>query len=393
MVASLSLALVACARSDPWSACRGIGPAGFRAEPPACEGAACRACSAALGRAWSERADPTQRNALRARFMGVAADAREAFVIRASPDAPYPYEHCTASLARGATCAAWSPYCVDVVARGLRAGDTSLAERAQYDLAVSRACPATRAALATALTARCEGVAERAACDGPACVSCMAGHLAAMSVLAPAADHDDGARAMRAVVEATPEPVARAITEVLGAPDAPADLETVVVQRSLRAYCFALVARSASPPPYACSAVMSRFLSHDEYQDSPLAWASLARARPAVRGAVLDALLVEVVRGASVAASLSAQLRGLPREGTHEAVARAMRLPVTTDGAYIALREMLVRGGVTGAALPPVNLPSRAVSPARVAPAVPEPRSPANVGGMRAPRSIPAREG
>ncbi len=214
-----------------------------------------------------------------------------------------------------------------------------------------------------------------------------------MSVLAPTADQDPGASAMRAVVEATPEPVARAIAETLGAPDAPVDLETVVVQRSLRAYCFSLVARSASSPPYACSAVMARFLSHDEYQDAPLAWASLARARPAVRGAVLDALLVDVVRGASVAAPLATQLGALPHEGTHEALARAMTLPVTTVGAYAALREVLVRGGVTGAALPPVNLPSRLVSPARVAPAVPTLQPAANVGGMRTLQGIPSREG
>ncbi len=393
IVAWISLSLAGCAKPDPWSVCRGIGPAGLRAQPPACEGAACRACAAQLERAWRERADPVQHNALRARFMGVAADAREAFLTRAQPDAPYAYEHCTASLAQGATCAAWSPYCVGVVARGLRAGDTTLAQRAQYDLAVARACPAAKDALVTALVARCDGVAEGTPCEGPPCVSCMAGHLAAMSVLAPAADQDVGAGAMRAVVEATPEPVTRAIAETLGAPDAPADLETVVVQRSLRAYCFSLVARSASSPPYACSAVMARFLSHDEYQDAPRAWASLERARPAVRGAVLDALLVEAVRGATVTDSLARHLGALPREGTHEAIARAMILPLTTDGAYAALRELLVRGGVTGAALPPVNLPSGAVSPARVAPAVPTPQPPASSGGMRAPAAFPSREG
>lgn len=393
IVASLSLALAACAKRDPWSVCRNLGPTGFRAQPPACEGAACRACSASLERAWRERADPAQRNGLRARFMGVAADAREAFLTRVHPDAPYPYEHCTASLAPGATCAAWSPYCVDIVARGLRAGDTSLAQRAQYDLAVARACPAAKDALVRALLARCDDVAEGGACDAPSCVSCMAGHLAAMSVLAPATDQEAGARAMRSVVDATPEPVARAIAETLGAPDAPADLETVVVQRSLRAYCFSLVARSASSPPYACSAVMARFLSHDEYQDAPLAWASLALARPQVRGAVLDALLVDVVRGTTVAAPLALHLGGLPREGTHEAIVRAMSLPLATDGAYTSLRELLVRGGVTGAALPAVNLPSRVVSPARVAPAVPTLRPPVNAGGMRAPPGILTREG
>ena len=353
------VALTACSKPDPWSACRNLGAPGFSAQAPACDTDACRACVSSLTRVWAARADPSQRTAFRARFMTVSADARDAFAARARPDGTYPLEHCTAGTRPGASCAAYSQYCVDVIARGLISGDTSMAERAQYDLAASKACPSSRASIVASLAAPCDPAVTDARCEGPLCATCTAGRLAAMSVLAPTVDDDaTSAQAMSTLVAQTPESVARSIAETLGAPEAPADLETVVVQRALRRYCFSLVERSASPPPYACNAVMNRFLAHDEFRDSSLAWEALARARPSVRSAVLDALMVETSRATELTQPLVAQLRALPHEGTTEAITRAMGLATTSDGVWRGLRELLVHAGVTGAALPPVNRPS-----------------------------------
>lgn len=378
---------VACSKPDPWSACRDLGAPGFGAQPPACDTAGCRACLTALEGVWGARSEPAQRTAFRARFMTVSAEARDAFVSRAHPDGTFPFEHCTAGTRPGASCAAYSRYCVDVIGRGLRSGETTMAERAQYNLAASKACPAARAALVASLSSPCDPTVTDARCEGAACAACIGSRLAAMSVLAPLAEEERGAAMLRAVVDATPESVARAIAETLGAPEPPSDLETVVVQRSLRRYCFSLVARSASPPPYACGAVMNRFLTHDDFGDASLAWDALSSARSTVRGAVLDGLLVDAVRAPTLAASLASQLRALPHEGTTDAIVRAMNLPTASDGAYQGLRALLVQAGVTGLVLPPVNRPS---TPIAAEPPVNEtsPRAPRVAPGFRFPTGV-----
>ncbi len=358
-LASLFAVLAACSRPDPWSACRNLGAPGFSAQAPACASEGCRACVGALERVWAERSDPSQRTSFRARFMTVSADARDAFMLRARPGETYPFEHCTAGPRPGASCAAYSTYCVDVITRGLKSGETSMAERTQYNLAATRACPSSRASIVAGLAARCDPSVTASRCDGPPCAACIAARLAAVSVLAPKVDDDEAAaQSMTTLVEQTPESAARSITETLGAPEAPTDLETVVVQRALRRYCFSLVARSASPPPYACNAVMNRFLVHEEFRDSALAWDALAGANGAVRTSVLDSLFVESVRATALEPPLVARLRALPHEGTTDSVTRAMGLATTSDGVWRGLRELLVGAGVTGAALPPVNRPS-----------------------------------
>ncbi len=341
----------------------------------------------ALEGVWGARAEPSQRAAFRARFMTVSSDARDAFVARARPDGTFPFEHCTAGTRPGASCAGYSSYCVGVIGRGLRAGETTMAERAQYNLAASKACPTARAALVESLASPCDPAVTDARCEGGPCAACIGSRLATMTVLAPLAEEERGSAMLRAVVDATPESAARSIAETLGAPEPPSDLETVVVQRSLRRYCFSLVARSASPPPYACGAVMNRFLTHDDFSDASLAWDALSRARSTVRGAVLDGLLVDAVRAPTLSASLASQLRALPHEGTTDAILRAMNLPTASDGAYQALRVTLVQSGVTGLVLPPVNRPS---TPMAAEPPVNEtsPRSPRVAPGFRAPMGV-----
>jgi len=383
-----ALAAFACAKPDPWAPCRGLGPVGFAATAAGCESTSCRACVAALSEAWGRRRDRAAANAFRARFMSIAAPAREAFAVALRPDGTYPFEHCTAGLAPGARCAALSGWCTGVIADGLRDGSTALAARGALVQAATTACPSARAAVVADLTA-CGAIAPGDACEGGSCALCVAGRLAAASVLAPGADTPAGDADFERVVQSTPEPVARAVTEALGAPDAPADLETVVVQRTLRRYCFALVARSAAPPPYACHGVMVRFLTHPDYGDSPRAWEALGAARPAVRGATLDALLAELARGPALSAAVLDGLGGLPPEGTVDALQRAAGSPSSAAGVADQLRRALARRGVTVDPLPAVNRPSAPPMPA----GSPSPATPATSPSPRGAAPAPTREG
>lgn len=384
----LPLAWLACAKPDPWAPCRGLGPPGFASSAVACDSPACRGCVAALSDAWRRRADRSAANAFRARFMSVAAPAREAFAVALRPDGSYPFEHCTVGAAPSSRCAALSGYCTGVIADGLRDGRAPLAARGSLVRAATGACPSSRAAIVADLAA-CGPVAPHDPCDGGACAACASGRLAAASVLAPGADTPEGDAAFQSVVDSTPEPVARAVAETLGAPDAPVDLETVVVQRALRRYCFALVARSAAAPPYACNGVMTRFLTHADYGDSPRAWEALGAAADAVRGATLDALFTEAARAPSIAPAVLAGVRALPASGTVDALRRAAYGASVSDGAYADLRRELERRGVTGTSLPPVNRPSTPSTTAT------EPAPPAAVGGPARWREspAPAREG
>ncbi len=356
------LVFMGCARRDPWAPCRAGGDVGFGPAPPTCSTPACLACAATLDRAYR-----TAPEVLRTRFIRAPADAREAFLRFTHPTGPYPDEHCTAGLARGARCAAYSPYCVDVLATGLRSGDTTLAQRGQYTQAASDGCPAARAMLVAALRL-CEPPPAGPGCTDAHCQNCEAGHLAALTVVAPDAVDPEHATELRELVDHTPEPVARAIVENLGAPDAPADIETAAVQRGLRAWCFSLVDRSATAPPYACNATMSRFLQHTEYGDSPVAWAAVTHARPAVRAQIVAALLTDLGRHGAIPAEVATRLRDLPAEGTVEAITQVMRAAPTPATVYTALRELLAQRGVTD--LPPETPPT---SPA----SGPQPQTPA----------------
>jgi hypothetical protein len=344
---------------------------------------------ATLTASWARRNERDEQNAFRARFMRINSDARDTFARSVRPDGSYPYEHCTVGLERGAQCAAYSPYCIEVIAAGLRSGDTPLAARGQYIMAASKACTTQRAALVATLAA-CDAIAPDDRCQAGSCTRCVAGRLAALSVLVPLIAAPSASADYQSLIDTTPEPVARAIAEVLGAPDAPADLETVVVQRSLRAYCFSLVARSASPPPFACNAVMVRFLTHPEYGDASRSWEALERASGAVRAQVLSALFVEVVRHPSIPEATLASLRTLPSEGTTRAIAQAMLSPTTSQGVWSTLRSELVRRGVTGAALPPVNRPSTPPPSAPSAVPSPSPAAPARTTGQIAPFRAPS---
>ncbi len=373
---------MACSHADPLAPCRDLGPAGFSATAPRCDDPRCQACVAGLRTLWNDRADRANATRFRAHFLGVGSDARDAFVRAARPGAPYTFEHCMASPRRGAACAAWSSVCVEGVAAALASSNTSLAERRQATHAAAQVCPSTRAALVEAMLRDARGP-----CEESACAPRVAAHLAAATVLAP--HDDDGGEALRAMVRATPENVARAIVEALGAPDAPADIDALVVQRTLRAYCFAIVAASATAPPFACGAVMTRFLTHDEFADAPQAWDALRAASPTVRRAVLDGALLDVCRAPAQPAQWGAHLDTLPRDETREAVLRAMQSPATTDPAWTALRAWLARSGVTGAALPPVNRPSVPAAPV-------DETSPPRTGAsptIRAPLWMPSREG
>lgn len=353
-----ALIVTGCSRPDPWAPCKDLGPVGFGSRPAACTTEPCRQCASALEASWRARQDPTQRTAFRTRFMRIAADARETFITRARPDGSYPYEHCTAGLATGSSCAAFSDYCVTQIADGLRAATTTLAERTQYNIAASRACQSARDAMLTRLR-QCPAIAADDRCEAGPCATCAAGHLAALTILAPLTDNLDRAAEFQTLVDATPEPVARSIAESLGAPEAPADIETIVVQRSLRGYCFSLVTRSASPPPYACNAVMVRFMTHPEYPDAARAWEAVSHARPNIREHVLSAFLTEVARGDSLSLAITGQLRTLPAAGTTSAVTNAMGSPVMSDAVYSTLREFLVQTSAPGATIPPEMRPAR----------------------------------
>lgn len=351
------LLALACTKTDPWAPCRNLGPVGFTATPTPCDTPACRKCVATLSDAWRRRADRSMFHVFRARFMTVAAPAREAFAVAMRPDGTYPLEHCIAGPAPSARCAMLSGYCTGVLADALRDGQIPVPTRGLLVRAALSACPPSREAIVADLMV-CAPIAPHEPCETAACATCLAGRLAAASVLAPGSDTPDGDGAFEALITSTPEPVARAAVEVLGAPDPPDDLETLVVQRTLRRYCFALVARSTAPAPYACNSVMLRFLTHPEYGDHTRAWEALAAATDTVRAPIVDTLLTETTRETHLAPSVLAGIRSLPPGGTLDALQRAVRSTVVSDEAYADLRRELERRGVTGTSLPPVNRPS-----------------------------------
>jgi hypothetical protein len=345
--------LSGCTKPDPWAPCRTLGVTGHRAELPTCSTPACEACVTAMLAASQSTASRDQQNALAVRFHTIAVGARDVFLLHAHVRGSLVYEHCTTSLAPGASCARYSPLCVGVLAHAMQSGDTPLAHRTQYNLAIGRACRVSRQEIVTALTPVCETIDPH--CESASCTSCVSQRIAAMTVLAPHADTEDGAVEMQHVIDATPDAVARSLVEVLGGADAPTDIETVVVQRALRGYCFSLTATGTHPPPFACNAVNNRFLTHADFKDSIRAWDSLQRAQSVVRGAVLDALFVEIGRASTLDSAVRRGLLTLPAEATHDAVRRAMQSPALSDAMYAALREVLVSSGVTTTALPPVN--------------------------------------
>ncbi len=299
-------AIPSCARPNPWDACRAVGAVGFAPTVARCDTPGCQSCAVTLDRAYRTAPD-----ALRVHFMQASAAAREAFLGFAHPVGPYAIEHCTAGLAPHAPCAAYTSLCRDVIATGLRSDDTSLGLRGQLTLAAGAACPAARAQIVSVLT-QCESLPPGPTCADPACLACEAGHLAALTVVADEAVDAAHATALHTLIDNTPEPVARAIVENLGAPDAPVDIDTVPLQRGLRGWCFALVRHSSQPPPFACYATMTRFLAHTEYPDSDLAWASLAAAHPDVRTQVVQVLRSDLARHGGVPAAVTSRLAALP---------------------------------------------------------------------------------
>ncbi|MDB4930218.1 MAG: hypothetical protein JWM10_2702 [Myxococcaceae bacterium] len=356
--------LVSCTRGDPWAPCR-EAPVGFSATPPRCETPACRACAAQLDETWRARREPARRAEFRVNFMRASADARDRFVEKTRPDGPFAYEHCTASTVRGASCAGLSATCVDVLARDLRSGDTPVAQRTQMNLAVDRACDAPRRALVGRL-ATCEPDLGPAGCATHDCRDCTAGHLAALSLLAPTADQADRAEAFAGLVRGTPELVARAIAEVLGAPDAPVDLDPVVVRRGLRAYCVDLLEHSTAPLPFSCHAQVAVLLTHPEYtREFAETWEAMRRAPYASFAAVFDRVLGAVALQPTPSAAVLQQLDRVSPAAAVEGYRRAVLLPGITPAAAAALRERLDRIGNVAppsAAPPPPTAPSSGAS-------------------------------
>lgn len=356
LTSSLSLS---CQRADPWAPCRETAVQ-FSGSAPACTTPACRACEAQLDEVWGARRDPAKRAEFRAHFMRSSADARDRFVAKRRPDGPFAYEHCTAGTVRGASCAMYSPTCVEVFARALRSGETTVPLRTQMNLAVDRACDAPRRELVRQLST-CGDQPGAAGCTDSACRDCMVGHLAALSILAPTADQADRAEEFQALIRGTTDPVERAIAEVLGAPDTPVDLDPVVVRRGLRAYCVDLLAHSAAGIPFACHAPLGRLATHPEYaREFAEVWGALhGGSIGAVRG-VLDRVLDALAAQATPAPELLQQLDAMRPAFVVEAYRRAAALPSVTPGAAAALRERLDRMGPVVAPAAPAPPPSDA---------------------------------
>jgi hypothetical protein len=351
--------VVSCTRGDPWAPCR-ESPVGFSATPPRCATPACLACAAQLDETWRARRDPARRADFRVNFMRASADARDRFVEKTRPDGSFAYEHCTAGVVRGATCAGLSPTCVEVFARALRSGDTPVAQRTQMNLAVDRACDAPRRALVDRLGS-CDPDLGPAGCATGACRDCTAGHLAALSILAPTADQADRAEAYAGFIRGTPEVVARAIAEALGAPDAPVDLDPVVVRRGLRAYCVDLLGHSAAPLPFSCHAQVALLLTHPEYtREFAETWDALRRAPYPSFAGVFDRVLGVVALQSTPALAVLGQLDRVAPSSAVEGYRRAVSLPGVTPAAAAALRERLDRIG---------NVAPPAATPAPAAPA------------------------
>jgi hypothetical protein len=345
--------LVSCTRGDPWAPCR-ESPVAFSANPPRCESPACRACAAQLDESWRARRDPDRRAEFRVNFMRASADARDRFVEKTRPGGSFAYEHCTVGTVRGASCAGLSPSCIDEFARALRSGDTSVAQRTQMNLAVDRACDAPRRALVAHLNT-CESDLGPTGCATDACRSCTAGRLAALALLAPAADQPERVEAFASFIRETPEVVARAIAEALGAPDAPVDLDPVVVRRGLRAYCVDLLGHSAAPLPFSCPAHVAALLTHPEYaREFAETWDALRRAPYASFAGLFDRVLGAVALQATPAAAVLQQLDRVVPSSAVEGYRRAVLLPGITPAAAAELRERLDR---IGNVAPPVAVP------------------------------------
>lgn len=384
-LALITLLLAGCGRGRASGPCANGGPAGFTGYPAACTDDRCRACAAHLGAMWARRADPAARSAMRLAFLRASADARDAFCAAHRPDGTLPIDHCTAGLAPGASCAMYSPYCVGVIADALRSGDTPLPVRVQLDVAVGKSCDRARDEIVTRLST-CAPFTDAERCESPACVDCLARHLAALTALAPVIERSDRLEQLIALVDATPEVLARTTVETLGAPDPPADIESTTAQRAVRHHCLSLTRRSATPPPFACGAVLTRLLSDPQYADAPRAWSALSAARPAVRAALLDALLASVSRGPSIPASVRTNLRALPSAELADALRRALARSPLAPSVYADLRAELARAAPPGSPLPPE------VQPAPPAPS-PAPPPTRGGGGIARPQSPPSREG
>lgn len=340
---------VSCKPGDPWAPCR-ESPVDLSGALPRCATPACLACAAQLDETWRARRDPARRAEFRANFMRSSADARDRFVATTRPDGPFAYEHCTAGTVRGASCAMLSATCVDVFARALRSGETPVARRTQMNLAVDRACEAPRRALVERLKTCRPDLGGPGCATGP-CRDCTAGHLAALSLLAPAADQGDREEALRGFVRETPEVVARAIAEALGAPDAPVDLDPVVVRRGLRTYCVDLLGHSAGALPFSCHAQASMLLTHPEYtREFAETWEALRRAPYASFQGVFDRVLQTLATQPTPAPAVLQQLDRMPAAAAAEGYRRAVLLPGITPAAAAALRERLDRAGNVGPA-------------------------------------------
>ena len=331
----------------------------FSATLPQCVHPACRACAAQLDETWRARRDPARRAEFRVNFMRSSADARDRFVEKSRPDGTFAYEHCTAGTVHGASCAMFSATCVGVFSSALRSGQTTVAQRTQMNLAVDHACEAPRRALIERLSA-CEPDLGAEDCAADACRDCTAGHLAALSLLAPSADQTDRAEAFQAFVRDTPERIARTIAEILGAPDAPVDLDPVVVHRGLRAYCVHLLGHSSAALPFSCHAQVAMLLTHPEYtREFAEAWEALRRSPyPSFQG-VFDRVLGTLAQQATLAPALLQQLDRVTPAAAAEGYRRAVLLPGITPAAAAALRERLDRiGSVAAPPTPPTPPPT-----------------------------------
>lgn len=373
-----------CGRARRASPCAS-GPAGFTAYPAGCTHEDCRACAAHLGALWDHRTEPASRNAFRVAFARASADARDTFAVAHHPDGAIPFEHCTAGLAPGASCVGYSTYCVGVIADGLRAGDTPMPWRVQLDVAVGKSCDRARDEIITRLRT-CAPFTDTASCESAACAGCLASHLAAITVLAPVIDRDARLEQLIALVDATPEVLARATVEALGAPDPPADIEPATANRGLRHHCMSLLRRSESAPPFACAAVLNRLFTDAAFADAPRAWSALAAARPAVRASALDALFGDVVGRTSIPELVAQNLRTLPPAELADALRRALARSPINPGVYTGLRAELARVAAPGSPLPPES----PVAPREA----PPPAAPLRGGaGVARPMGAPAREG
>jgi hypothetical protein len=336
LVLALSLAL-GCGRGRRAVPACDHGAPGFTAYPAACTHADCRACVSELSALWARRAEAPARAAFRQRFMRASADARDEFARAQRPDGAYPLEHCTAGLAPGSSCATYSPYCVAVLGDALRSGETPMRWRVQIDVAVGKSCDRSRDEVLQRLRV-CAPFADTAACESAACTSCLAGHIAALTVLAPVIDNPDRLEQFVALVDATPELLARATVDALGAPDPPADVEPQVAQRAVRHHCMSLLRRSATPPPMACDARLASLLREPTYADFERAWTAVLGARPEVRGSTVDALLRGLAQGRSLPEALRLRLRALPATERAEALRRVLSRAVD-PGVLPALQQ------------------------------------------------------